>query len=86
MDTRNRILGDVILVAEEVLRQWGEIRDVFGPEPEAPAYWEVLTTHFLVRLRRNSFYLILQPFAFTLSDQNRIHAVENGFRTAGEID
>jgi hypothetical protein len=39
METRNRILEDVILTAEEVLRQWGEIRDLFGPQPEILSFW-----------------------------------------------
>jgi hypothetical protein len=70
METRNCILGDVILTAEGALRQWSEIRDFFGPQPEVLAYLEVLMTHFLVRLRRNSFYLTLTAFTFTLSDRN----------------
>jgi hypothetical protein len=60
MKTRNRRLGDAILAAEDVLRQWGEIRDLFGTQAGVLAYLaylEILTTRFLARFRDDSFYL-----------------------------
>jgi hypothetical protein len=85
METRCCILGDVIPIAQEVLREWSEIKSFFGDQENVTECLNVLTAHFLARLRRNRFDVILTAFAMTLRGRAHIRLAEYGFRTRGEV-
>jgi hypothetical protein len=85
METRFRPLVGVIPIAQEVLREWAEITDFFGGDQVIADCMNSLTAHFLARLRRNSFELILTASAFTGLGRTEIRPREQGFQTEGEI-
>jgi hypothetical protein len=85
METRSCILGDVIPVAQEVLREWSEINGFFGDQEIVADCLNVLTANFLARLRRNAFDMILTAFAMTPRGRSHIRLAEYGFRTRGDV-
>jgi hypothetical protein len=63
MEARCSILGEVIPPAHEVLREWSEIHDFFGNQAIVVEALNMLMAHFLARLRRNWFDIILTACA-----------------------
>jgi hypothetical protein len=85
VETKSRILGDVIPAAQEVLREWSDILGFFGDRPGVREMLHVVTAHFLARLRRNSFDVVLTADAVTMIGRAKIRATEAGIRTTGKI-
>jgi hypothetical protein len=85
METRCCILGDVIPIAQGVLREWSEIKNFFGDLVNVNECLNDLTAHFLARLRRNAFDVMLTAFALTIRGRAYIHSAEYGFQTRGGL-
>jgi hypothetical protein len=85
METRKRILAHVIPAAREVLREWAELFQVFNDKQAIVDCLDVLTAHFLARLRRNSFDKILTALGVSPRGRAEIRTREQGFQTHGEI-
>jgi hypothetical protein len=81
IEARFSILGEVISSAHEVLREWSETHDFFGDQAIVVEALNMLTAHFLARLRRNSFDIILAAFALTPRGPAQIRVMESGFQT-----
>jgi hypothetical protein len=86
METRSRILADVIPAAQEVLREWGQILSVFSDNQGIVECLDLVSAHFLARLRRNSLCTILTAFALSPFGRAEIRIREQGFQTQGETD
>jgi hypothetical protein len=86
METRSRLLAEVIPAAREVLREWSEAWNFFGDSPAVTGCLNILTTHFLERLRMNAFDTILTAYNLSPHSRTDIWPREAGFQTAGPID
>jgi hypothetical protein len=86
METRSRILANVIPAAQEVLREWGQLLSVCSDNQGIVDCLDLLSAHFLARLRMNSFCIILTAFALSPVGRAEIRIREQGFQTQGEID
>jgi hypothetical protein len=83
MESRRRILAQVIPAAREVLREWSELISVFSDNEVITGCVNVLTAHFLARFRRNSFEIVVTSFALSPLGRAEIRAREQGFQTHG---
>jgi hypothetical protein len=79
MEGRSRVLCEVIPEAQEVLRQWSCIYDFFGDSAEVIGFLNVVAAHFLARLSRNAFDVILTVLHSILSVDLRSAWMNNGF-------
>jgi hypothetical protein len=85
MEGRSRILGEAIPAAQEVLREWSELLDFFGDRADLRELLNVVTAHFLARLRGNSFNVMLTAFALTFNGRAQIRDHERSIQTTGPI-
>jgi hypothetical protein len=85
MEDPTRTLGEVIPAAQEVLREWSEIWSFFRDQPAIREWLDIVTAHFLARLRRNSFEVIQTAFALTPTGRAQIREREVGFQTKGFV-
>jgi hypothetical protein len=85
METRPRILGEVIPAAQEALREWSRTVEFLSDRLEVREGLDVVTAQFLTRLRWNSFEIMQTSFALTLIGRAQIREKEHGFQTTGPI-
>jgi hypothetical protein len=81
-EARERILGEVNPAAQEVLREWTELLAFFGDRRDLQELLDVVTAHFLARLRGNSFDVTLTAFALTFNGHDQIRRKERSVQTA----
>jgi hypothetical protein len=85
MEGRSRILGEAIPAAQEVLREWSVLKEFFGDRRDLRDLLEIVTAHFLARLRGNSFQVTLTAFALTFNGRAQIRQKERSIQTTGRI-
>jgi hypothetical protein len=86
METRSRLLADVIPAAREVLREWREIKELFGDSDLIVDCLQHLTAHFLARFRSNAYDTMLTAFALTPFGRGEIRLKEQGYQTHGPVE